>query len=1100
LALHIHRAARTDALADQLATLLAQRPTDPFARELVVVPAKGIERWLTQRLSHRLGVGERGGDGVCAAVDFVRPSSLVALLNGTQREDPWRPDRLVWPVLRVIDSSLDQPWCRPIATHLGHFHVGVEADVRRSRRYALARRLAGLFANYAEQRPLLLAQWQAGQQSDGAGGQLADDLLWQPELWRRVIDQVSLPAPHERHAETLESLREGPQASVPERLSLFGHTRLARSEIELLEALGVHHDVHLWLPEVSADLTARLELAVEAGPVRRADDTSVQIVGHPLLASLGRDTRELTRSLAHVGERAPIDTSPVAAGPPSLLSWLQADLAADVTPDAPQRVLDADDHSVQIHACHGQARQVEVLREVLVGLLQDDPDLQPRDIVIMCPDVEAYAPLIQASFGLGADAGLPSVGSHPAHRLRVRLADRGVATTNPLLGVARQLMTIASGRAGVTQMLDLISTEPVRRRFALNENDLERTSAWLRDSGIRWGFSAEHRAPYGLDWIGQNTWFEGINRILLGVTMTEDGAPEIGHLLPLDSVSSGDIELAGKLAELVARVQSGVEAMLNAGPAPDWMAALRTTVDSITSVSLRDAWMQAEFDRELMHIADEGTGANEVHISLADVRSLLEFRLDGRPTRSNFRTGTLTVCTLTPMRSVPHRVVCLLGLDDGTFPRVNTVDGDDVMARAPMTGERDPRSEDRQLLLDAVMSAQQQLIITYSGASEHSGQSRPPAVPVGELIDALERTASGPVRAQILVHHPLQPFSERNYTSNQPDSVRHDRPFSFDAISLTGALARRHQQPGAPLVAGVLDKVADAEVGLEAIKAWWRNPARAFLRAQDVALAFDEEQLNDAIPLELDNLQRWAIGARAVQALSSGTSPEQVLHAERLRGNIPPGQLGDGEIHKIVSTASRVVQAASNDLAAPAIDVEIGLDLASRRLQGYVPQVRGDQIVALSYSSMGPGLIADAWVDVLALAAQTDQPARAVIHARYGQGARRVNLGPISPADALTHLETLAGSLDQGQREPIPLPLRTGLAWARRHGERDQWWKARKVWDPGPRAVVPGEIDDAAFSRVYGANTTIDDLLAAGLDSWAMRAWGPLLHLTKGQY
>ena len=294
--LRIHRAERTDLLADGLAELLASPLGDPFAEEVVVVPARGVERWLTQRLSHRVGVGARGGDGVCAGVRFLSPHSLVAMLLGKDREDPWEPDRLVWPLLGVIDDSLDEAWCGTLATHLGHGLDGDEGDLRRSRRYSVARRLAGLFASYAVQRPALVTDWREGRDTDGAGRPVDDDLAWQPELWRRLVARVAAPPPDVRHAETLARLRAGGEGlDLPPRLSLFGHTRLPVTEVELLGALGELRDVHLWLPQVSAVLWDDLASIGTHGPVPRSEDPSIRRVAHPLLGSLGRDARELQR-------------------------------------------------------------------------------------------------------------------------------------------------------------------------------------------------------------------------------------------------------------------------------------------------------------------------------------------------------------------------------------------------------------------------------------------------------------------------------------------------------------------------------------------------------------------------------------------------------------------------------------------------------------------------------------------------------------------------------------------------------------------------------------------------------------------------------------
>ncbi len=461
MALHLHRAERTDLLADGLGALLSVPLPDPFAEEVVIVGAKGVERWLSQRLSHVLGRG-KGADGVCAGISFRSPRSLIVEISGTGSaritgsaggDDPWSPDAMVWPLLAVVDDSCDQDWCTTLATHLGHFESGDERELRQGRRYAVARRLAGLFASYARQRPQLLIDWE-----NGTDGGIDSDLLWQPPLWRALLTRIDADPPHIRHTKTVAALKKSP-TELPERISLFGHTRLPSTEIELLDALSTHHDLHLWLPHPSDDLWT--SLSTGTGPIPRREDTSHRQVHHPLLATLGRDLRELQRGLPADRQTDEYLTRP-AGGDAHLLGWLQSDITANAV--RPQgRTLADDDRSVQVHSCHGPARQIDVLREVLLGLLADDPTLEPRDILVMCPDIETYAPLIVAGFGLGDVVD----GAHPAHRLRVKLADRALTQTNPLLGVASQLLTLAGGRATASEVLNLAEAGPVRTRFSV---------------------------------------------------------------------------------------------------------------------------------------------------------------------------------------------------------------------------------------------------------------------------------------------------------------------------------------------------------------------------------------------------------------------------------------------------------------------------------------------------------------------------------------------------------------------------------------------------------------------------------------------------------
>nr|BFF16607.1 hypothetical protein GCM10025730_01280 [Promicromonospora thailandica] len=562
MAVVLHRAPRTDLLAGALGDLLAVPLEDPFATEVVVVPARGVERWLAQRLSHRLGAAPGGDDGVCAGVDLRSPGSLFAEVTGTRDDDPWAPDALTWPLLSVVDAHLDEPWAALLARHLGHGMPGEEGDLRRGRRLSVARRLGRLMAAYAGQRPALLADWAAGRDTDGCGRPVPADLAWQPPLWRALAERVDADPPHVRQATVVERLHAAPDAfDLPPRLSLFGHTRLAASEVELVGALGAHRDVHLWLPHPSRALWSAL--AGLGGPVDRAEDRSHERVGHRLLATLGRDTRELQRTLSAIDLR----DEPVAArddAPPStLLGMLQHDLRADAVGDAGARVLDPGDRSVQVHACHGPARQVEVLRDVLLGLLADDPTLEPRDVLVMCPDIETYAPLVTAAFGL---ADVVGPGGHPAHGLRVRLADRALDRTNPLLAVVVRLLDLAGGRAGVGDVLDLAHAGPVRRRFGFRDDDLEQLAGWARETGVRWGFDAAHRAGVGLADYGTGTWREGVDRLLAGVAMSDDTGTWLERTLPLDDVGSGQVDLAGRLAELVERLRDVTDALTGEHP------------------------------------------------------------------------------------------------------------------------------------------------------------------------------------------------------------------------------------------------------------------------------------------------------------------------------------------------------------------------------------------------------------------------------------------------------------------------------------------------------------------------------------------------------
>ena len=1013
MALHLHRAERTDLLADGLGALLSDPLDDPFAEEVVIVPAKGVERWLSQRLSHILGRGN-GQDGVCAGVSFRNPRSLIAEITGTEDDDPWHPDTLVWPLLEVIDQSCNDEWCRTLATHLGHFEAGEEKELRMGRRYSVARRLAGLFASYARQRPQLLVDWESD-----ITGDIASDLRWQPPLWRALLDRVDADPPHIRHAKTVATLQESP-TDLPERLSLFGHTRLPSTEIELLDALSTHHDLHLWLPHPSDSLWK--SLADVHGQLPRRDDTSHREVGHPLLATLGRDLRELQRGLPPDPQ-----TDDYLGGndrPDTLLGWLQSDITANAV-RREGRTLRPGDRSVQVHSCHGPARQIDVLREALLGLLADDATLEPRDILVMCPDIETYAPLIVAGFGLGDMIK----GVHPAHKLRVRLADRSLVQTNPLLGVASQLLALAGGRATSSEVLNLAQAAPVRARFGFTDDNLEDITRWVRQANIRWGFDREHRQPYGVDFI-QNTWRFGIDRVLAGVAMSDDSHAWLDTTLPLDDVSSNRVELAGQLAEYVDRLQHVAESLTGAKPLQEWLTALQEGINLLARVDGDDAWQISQLQREFGDVLHAAGPRAATEMRLPDIRALLDRHLAGRPTRANFRTGTLTVCTMVPMRSVPHRVVCLVGLDDGVFPRLGVVDGDDVLARDPMTGERDIRSEDRQLLLDAIGAATDKLVITYTGANEYSGQERPPAVPLAELLDTLDLTTEAKVRDRIVVRHPLQPFDTRNVI---PGNLIPDEPFTFDSTVLNAARARsgdRAERP--PFICGPLPAPPPDDVVLADLTAFFRDPVKGFYRALDYTLPWEVDGVEDAMPVDINALEEWTVGDRMLDDMLHGMETDQARQAEWRRGTLPPGQLGWRKATEIRDRAALLADAARAYRSVDADAVDVDIDLGGRRLTGTVSPVFGDRLVSVTYSKLGGRHLLLSWIPLLALCAHDpgrDWSAVCIGRARRGTTPQQDVLR--RPAgSAVELLADLVKMYDEGRRQPLPLPTKTSFAWA----------------------------------------------------------------------
>ena len=1067
MSLHLHRAERSDLLVAGLADLLADPLPNPFASEIVAVPTRGVERWLAQQVSNRLGV--------CAGVDFpsVRrlTATVLAPVTGLEPDtDPWHPARAAWSILAILDAARDDAWAELLWSHL---RGRSPEQARGGRRWRTASRAASLFSRYASERPELLERWRRGENTDAAGAPLAADRAWQAELWRRLRAELDVPSPAERLPAALDRIAAEPDAvELPERLSVFGLTGLDRTQHRVLTAVGAQRDVHLWLTHPSPALWDALASRPPAGPGRRRDDTSLDVVRHRLLGYLGRDSRELQLVLADAHPQDALLPAP-ATPPSSVLGQLQRDIAANAAPlpTVERPLLASDDASIQVHAAHGPDRQVEVLRELLVGMLEDDPTLEPRDMVVLCPDIERFAPLVSAAFGLADDdAGA----EHPGHRIRVRLADRSLRRINPLLGVLVAVLELSGGRLEASAVLDLCAQPPVARRFSFTADDHDRLTQLVAASGVRWGLDAPHRKPYGLEQLGQNTWAAGLDRLLLGVAMDGDGDHFIGTALPLDEVDSSDVDLVGRLAELIDRLGTALDAFDTDHTLPQWLDLSRQTIEALTDTSVADSWQTGHAHRALARLGAGSSDGDDdpvdhTLLSRAEFGALLSDGLGGRAGRANFRTGVLTVCTMYPMRSVPHRVVCLLGMDDLSFPRRTRADGDDILTGDPWVGDRDRRSEDRQLLLDAIMSATDHLVVLYSGADPRTGASRPPAVPVGELLDAVDqtvRTADGTApRDQIVHRHPLQPFDAANFSDGTP--------FSFDVAALRGARASAgERRVGARVfpTEALPAAIRGDEVALADLVRFLSHPVKALLRVRGGLPTWeDEDPITDELPVDLNGLEAWAVGERLVTRLLRDASPDQLAGAEWRRGTLPPRRLGGTTLGRIMEQAEDVASRARPWLTEESDSRDIAVAIGDRLLTGTVGPVHGSTLLTVTYSRLAAKHRLAAFTRLLALtAAHPGKPWQAVTVGRRNTSI----LGPVDPGWAALVLDDQLQLYDTGLREPLPFAPRPSAEYALLR------WRDQAVDLHGSLAAKQWDDDrDAAYERFFGEGVTLAELV-----------------------
>ncbi len=1096
-----------DLLVDDLVEVLARPFADPFVPEVVAVPGDGVRAWLVHRLAERLGTP---GAGVVANIEFVYPAEVVRrALGDRDTASAWGVGPLTWVIHAVLHEHGET--------------LGQQPGLLR------ARAIADLFDRYTLHRPAMVTAWGAGRDVDAADQALSPGHLWQPRLWRMVRDRLGGISDVERTARAAIDLAVGRlEPQLPERVVLFGLASLPGPHLRVLAALSHSVDVHVFAPAPSMSLWHQLR-ALPPDPLHlpldRRDDPSAHLGRHPLLASWGRAAREAHLLLLDATREVTSEVRAIDDGhhrmsaDAPVLTRLQVALENDVAPVADERpVLAAADRSVEWHRCHGPARQVEVLRDIVLHLLEEtEPDgshrFAPRDISVLCPDVPTFAPFAQAAFAGDPDNGVPAV--------PLRVADRSLRADNVLLDAVAALLALLDGRFAASAVLAFASLPPVRRRYSLDTERLERIGSWAQATNVRWGLDADHRQTYGVPAeVVAHTWQSGLDQLLLGATMADAG-PRLGPggTVPYGDIEGSDVETAGLLAELVHDLARAVTALAGPTSAAAWCDAVADAARSLLAAPEEDGHLWRDLDALLTELRDDtslGTDAAD-RVDGSEIAALLVERLAGRSGRPRFGTGAVTLSSLTAQRGVPHRVVVLLGLD-GDIAGAGAVGADDLSANPACVGDRDPRSELRAQLLDAVRAAGDRLILLSTGRDVRTNAEVAPAVPLAELmdlVDATVRTVDGrPVSETLSVQHPRQAWSIRAVT---PDALR-PGSWTFDAGVVRAASVSRSGPDLDPLVVAPPDDLT--RISVRDLLTVVRNPVQSLLQGRlGVWLDRESDPVEDLIPVDVTALELWRVcdelltARLAAEAAWDDHRREQWIDIQRALGAIPPLDLGRDELREADARVAALLQIrdavrGGTTLALTetvGIDLDVVVDGVTYSVAGEIAGVCDDTAVTMSASRLRPASALFCWVQASLLAVQTGRPSRAAV---VGRPAKNRAAGPIAQAvvvrvgsrDAGNQaLAVLVDMLRRARRSVVPvLPGTTQALFAGDDvAARDSW----------TGAYFPGEGGDDWVSFVR-PGLSYDDLIAESpladetgsgwtdhasrVERWAHRVWGGL--------
>ena len=1130
IALHSHR---SEVLANTLTGWLRTHPLLPLESEVVLVQSNGMAEWIKIELARQ--------GGVCAATRVELPSRFLwrtyRQVLGAANVPPDSPlDKLpmTWRLMALLPGCLQDPVFQPVAGFLR----GDEPD----RLLQLASRLADLFDQYQIYRPDWLQDWAAGRNvlRKAAGhDELGEDQLWQAELWRRVLAtlddsqrQATRPA---LHARALAHLQSGlPLASpVARRVSVFGMSHMPGQLLEMLAALAAHSQVLLAVPNPCQYhwgdiIDGREWLQAER---RRHAYRGEALAGLPLaqmhlhaptlLAAWGRQGGDFIRQLdafddlqaaQQVTQWPRLDFFDDVPGEDGtrLLAQLQRRIR-DLEPSSggtPAQSLRKDDASVTFSVAHSPVRELEVLHDQLLQWFHTSPEpLSPRDVVVMVPDIEVMAPAIRAVFG--------QYKRSDARFIPYDIADLGAQAISPLIHAVEWLLALPQQRGRMSELVELLEVPALAARFGLKDEHLPTLTRWMAGSGIRWGLSAEHRAGLGLGVCGDdNSALFGVQRMLMGYACGADPVDDgvSSGVSPYSEVGGLDAELAGSLAHLLQALIDWWQTCTQSATPAQWAEHCRAML--VALFKPRD-----DNDRNALAALDQalndwvracGEAGFAEAVPLAVARSAWLEALKAPRLEQRFRAGGVTFCTLMPMRAIPFKAVCLLGMNDGDYPRRSPRADFDLMGLPGMTrpGDRSRRDDDRQLMLEALLSARLLLYVSWSGRSVRDNSEQPPSVLVSQLRDEIDLLWGKDTAKDLTTVHPLQPFS-RAYFEAGSGLLTYAKEWRAAQEVQRGDGASETGTPSSALALLPPLMAANEQapiISLAQLARFLRKPVGAFFRERlQVHLEDERSELHDEELFGLGGLDLYQLLDHELQHVPADLSADELpRHAARVvqhlreAGALPLAGVGTLEAQKLTHILQTQLAAVLHERGAyPEAAERVLVDQVNPQvslqdaLGGVLAGEGGQMLLSLRANDVAdlkpktplarPEKLIDIWLQSLAAAAM-GHSVRCVVVGRNAV----VRAEPLDPEAARAQLQTLLATWAEGMRWPLPLPPGVALQWLKDKENTNALADAYEGSD-----FKSAEKDkDPALARTY---PTVQDLLATGaLDRLAQAVYAPL--------
>ncbi|CUA85604.1 exodeoxyribonuclease V subunit gamma [Pseudidiomarina woesei] len=866
---HSHR---LQDLTDLVVKLNRQYPLPPLANEAVLVQSNGIAQWLKQHLAADLGIA--------AMVDVMLPARFqwqayrAVLGDDIPRHSPFDKNRLTWRLMRILPAHLHEPEFATLRRYMAD-----DTDSRKC--FQLCERLADLFDQYQVYRAEWLSDW-----AQGVDAKVPETQRWQPLLWRYVLADVgdeqwnNRALLHQHFIDACERLTASIRpVGIPPRVVVFGISSLPKQSLEVLRAISrftqvvlcVHNPCQFYWADI-IDGKDIYNYYVKPRQQRRhsgatADADLIHATAHPLLASWGKQGRDYIRLLDEFDDTDALRTEfptlkldlfdEVLPESPSILDALRHDiLHLNAPEEAKQRWQQTTlrDDAVAFHCAHSPQREVEILHDQLLARFAADPSLEPRDVMVMVPDIDRYAPHIEAVFG--------RLDRDDPRYIPYSLADQGARHRHPMLIALEYALTINQQRASASELFDILQVQAVQARFGLNSEQLAQLQRWADGSGVRWGLNGAHRQQLNLPDSTINTWLFGLQRMLLGYALgdSEHLQSDWQGIEPFGDIDGLEADIAGGLYQFVQVLINHANSGYENRSAQQWANYLNQFLMCLFAPEEdADVVMLNRLQQHLQSWleATESAGLDEP-ITLTVVLESWLAGVDDMNLNQRFMAGKVNFATLMPMRAIPFKCVCLLGMNDGDYPRAQKPFDFDLMAQDPLPGDRSRREDDRYLFLEAILSAQHWLYISWQGRSIRDNSEKPAAVVVNQLLEHLERVYGGRRNGKPWVlTHPLQPFSQAYFTAPEPQA---QELFTYASEWHVVHKVANTDSKQATEHSALTPYNLERPLTIKHLADFIKEPARLFtqLRLQSY-LHQSQLSLRDDESFTLDNLTQWQL-------------------------------------------------------------------------------------------------------------------------------------------------------------------------------------------------------------------------------------------------